>query len=242
MTDKDSITALASNQTNNYEANILIWSCLDILSNLWSKRIGKSKCKLLGSRLIFAEFLCDYYGDIFQKVSLSDVWYRIDKGNFYLASKKPDYNCDYKLPDKVIELLQNLKRSSPPIDLELDSRKLRTISDDLNLKDILTKFDNYECKQMDVIREWLMLSSYGAIAYKEMRNAYVHEGRGGKGSHGFQLHEFKTRPTYLSYVHTTPPKMGFSVEFMLNVLSNCIDSFEKDSIKLQQDPVSNNVS
>jgi hypothetical protein len=228
-------------QTNNYEANILIWSCLDALSNLWAKRIGKSNCKKLGARLVFDEFLAYYYGDMFQKVSLPDIWHRIDQNQIYLKKKNSDCKCDIKLPDEAVRLLNNLQRSWAPIELELESNKLRNISDDLDIKNILTKFDHYDSQEIDVIKEWLMFSRYGAIAYKEMRNSYIHEGRSGKGAHGFELHESELRPTYLSYVYTTPPKMGFSVQFMLKVLDECITSFEKDAMKLEQDPAPSKV-
>ena len=39
-----------------------------------------------------------------------------------------------------------------------------------------------------------------------------------------------------SSVYGTPTVMGFSVEFMLGVLKQCIDEFEAEALKLQIDP------
>jgi hypothetical protein len=87
------------------------------------------------------------------------------------------------------------------------------------------------------LEKWLILSRYGAIAYKEMRSAYIHEGQIGKRAHSFDLCESAIRPTYLSGIYNTPPTIGFRVEFMLNVLKDCIDAFESNALELQEDPV-----
>lgn len=226
-------------QTNNYEANILIWSCLDALSNLWEKEIGKDKCEDFSQskRLIFGEFLSHYYPDIFNQVSLPHIWNRLEP----LDDKKPQIKIDkFTLPKNIISLLANIKRSQKSETGEI--RKTRNITDDLPI-DVVLKELSFECKteELAMIKKWLKFSSYGTIAYEEMRNSYIHEGRAGKQSHGFKLHGSEIRPTYFSRIYETPPKMGFSVEFMLEVLSSCIDSFEKDAIELQQDPAPNKV-
>jgi hypothetical protein len=41
----------------------------------------------------------------------------------------------------------------------------------------------------------------------------------------------------MSGIYTTPPAIGFKVEFMLGVLKSCINTFEADALALQQDPV-----
>jgi hypothetical protein len=80
------------------------------------------------------------------------------------------------------------------------------------------------------------MTTYGAIAYKEMRTAYIHEGRPGKGAHGFSLSQSAISPTYSSGVYSTPPTIGFNVNFMLSVLESCINAFEEDTLAMQQDP------
>jgi hypothetical protein len=223
-------------QTNNYEANILIWSCLDALSNLWEKEIGKNKCKSFDQTkcLIFSEFLSNHYGNLFKQVSLPDIWDRLD----FSKEEKPRLKVDgFLLTQEIIELLTNINRNR---DNNTWERRNRKISDDLHINIVLNHFtDKCNVSELTKIKKWLMFSCYGAIAYKEMRNSYIHEGRGGKGAHGVKLHESEIRPTYLSHIYETPPKMGFSVEFMLEVLSKCIASFEKEAIELQQDPAPN---
>lgn len=231
-------------QINNYEANILIWSCLDALSNFWAKEIGKDKCKNFSEskRQIFDEFLSYYYPDVFNQVSLPHIWHRTDidedEEKIFLGVKK----ISFKLPDDVAVFLQNLHKKNQSTELEIGSRKHRNISDDLPIDIVLgeLKFKcNTKKEELAKIRRWLKFSRYGAIAYQQMRSFYIHEGQAGKETHGFELYESELRPTYLSYVYTTPPKMGFSVKFMLEVLSKCIASFEKEAIELQQDPAPN---
>ncbi len=64
---------------HNHEANVLIWASIDALSNLWAKNIGKEQCDTKGKRLIFGAFLAHYGGELFQIVSLPDMWNRIDR-------------------------------------------------------------------------------------------------------------------------------------------------------------------
>ena len=212
---------------HNYEANVLIWASLDALSNLWAENIGKEECRNMKNRkrLIFDAFLSLYGGDVFQLVSLPDIWNRVDGGHI-----------DQKIPQGIFQLLSKIgERQSPTF---LNERQLRQSSDDWSLAQVVAAvLEKYPTANQEQIKKWLVLSRYGSIAYKEMRSSYIHEGRSGKGSHGFNLSKSAIRPTYLSGIYTTPPTIGFKIEFMLNVLEGCINSFEANALSLQQDPV-----
>ncbi len=105
----------------------MLWGSLDALSNYWAKSIGKEKYDNCGKRIIFDAFLASYGGDIFQLVSLPDVWNRIKQGN------KP------KLPDSVSIFLSTIGgcKASPPSyeyqdDLGMNTYANRSITDDLS--------------------------------------------------------------------------------------------------------------
>ncbi|MEA5515787.1 hypothetical protein [Nodularia sp. UHCC 0506] len=97
----------------------------------------------------------------------------------------------------------------------------------------LANYPEMTCSELE---QWLTLSRYGAIAYKEFRNAYIHEGRPGKRTHDCKLYGWAEKPTYQSWVYSTPPIMGFSVEFMLGVFKRCVEEFEAEALALQVDP------
>lgn len=216
----------------NHEANVLIWASLDALSNLWAENIGKEQCGKISKRkrLIFDAFLARYGGEVFQVVSLPDIWNRVDRGDVFVNQQKK-----LKLSEDVLKFLGAIgERKTPPL---WDKWDLRHSSDDWSMEAIITAtladYPQTDCTELE---EWLILSRYGAIAYKEMRSAYIHEGRSGKGTHGYDLAESAKRPTYLSGIYTAPPIIGFKVEFMLSVLESCIDAFEADALTLQKDP------
>ena len=217
---------------NNDEANVLLWASLDALSNLWTKNIRKKQCGGKKSkRLIFDAFLAHYGGEVFQIVSLPDIWNRVDQGDIWTDRQKKE-----KLSEEVCNFLSKIgDRRTPTL---TDERQFRHSSDDWSLDAIITAtVRDCPATNRTEFEEWLILSRYGAIAYKEMRSAYIHEGRSGKGTHSFELSESAIRPTYLSGIYTTPPTIGFKVEFMLSILECCIDAFEADALTLQQDPV-----
>lgn len=218
-------------QKNNHEANILVWASLDALSNLWADNIGKQQCGNGKKRFIFDAFLAHYGGEIFQIVSLPDVWDRVDRKNICMNHKTGE-----KLPETVYQFLGKIGDRQTSTFLE--ERQLRQVSDDLSLDQILAGIEEkFPEISINEIREWLTLSRYGSIAYKEMRSAYIHEGRPGNRTHGFTLCRSAIQPTYLSGIYTVPPTIGFQVEFMLGVLKHCINSFEQDALALEQDPV-----
>jgi hypothetical protein len=216
---------------NNHEANVLLWASLDALSNVWAENIGENQCGKKGKRLIFDAFLARYGGEIFQIVSLPDIWNRVDRGDVWTDRQKKG-----KLPEDVCKFLRTIgDRRTPTL---IEERQLRRSSDDWSLDAIITAtLRDCPTTNPTELGEWLVLSRYGAIAYKEMRSAYIHEGRSGKGTHGFELYESAIRPTYLSGIYTKPPTIGFKVEFMLSILACCINEFEADALTLQQDPV-----
>jgi hypothetical protein len=210
---------------HSHEANVLLWASLDALSNLWAenKKIGSNQCSR-GKRNIFDAFLARYGGDLFQLVSLPDIWNRVDKGNAA------------DLPENIRTFLSTIGGRHTPTDME--ERSTRSPSNDWSLDAIITTTkENFPEADGKALKDWLTLSRYGAIAYKQMRSAYIHEGRSGKGTHSFELYGSAIRPTYLSSVYTTPPIIGFKIEFMLRVLGCCIHAFEADALALQADPV-----
>jgi hypothetical protein len=218
---------------HSYEGNVLLWTYFDALSNIWAESIGKKECSNSHKRKIFNAFLARYGGDVFQLVSLPDVWSRIKRGE---ASK---------LPENVSIFLSNIgvRKISSTIymyedNFGMDDYTTRSILNDLSLDDIINQtISNCPNTTSSELNQWLILSQYGAIAYKEMRCSYIHEGRPGKNTHGYKLDGWAEKPTYLSSVYATPPKMGFSVEFMLGVLKHCIEKFEAEALALQVDPV-----
>ncbi len=216
---------------HRHEANVLLWGHIDALSNLWAKNIGREQCGKRGKRIIFDAFLARYGGESFQIISLPDIWNRVDRGDVWVNQKK-----QLKLSGDVCEFLKTIGGRRDPTPTE--ERLFRQSRDDLSLDAIITAtLAKYPDTNRIELEEWLTLSRYGAIAYKEFRSSYIHEGRLGEGGHGFNLGWSATRPTYISHIYTTPPTIGFSVEFMLCVLRCCIDAFEADALALQTDPV-----
>jgi hypothetical protein len=213
-----------------YEANVLLWGSFDALSNLWVESIGKKECSNSGKRIIFDAFLARYGGDVFQLVSLPDVWSRVDRGDTWIDQRK-----GIKLPENVSRFLSTIgERRIPDI---MEERSTRSILNDLSMDDIVNQtLANYPETTRSELEQWLTLSRYGAIAYKEFRNAYIHEGRPGKRTHDYKLCGWAERPTYQSWVYSTPPIMGFSIEFMLGVFKRCIQEFEAEALALQVDP------
>lgn len=137
----------------------------------------------------------------------------------------------------VCEFLSTIGERRTPNIMDIESRQTRSISNDLTMDNIISQtLASYPKTNRSVLEQWLTLSRYGAIAYKEIRNAYIHEGRPGKRTHDFKLYEWKERPTYQSWLYSTPPIMGFSIEFMLGVLKRCIEKFEAEALELQVDP------
>lgn len=216
-----------------YEANVLLWGSLDALSNHWAKSIGKNKCSNSGKRIIFDAFLAHYGGEVFQLVSLPDVWNRVDRGDTYIDQKK-----GIKLPENVSKFLGTIGERCTPDTDSLDARATRSTENDLRMDDIINQIvANCPKATPGELEQWLTLSRYGAIAYKEFRNAYIHEGRPGKGTHGYKLHGWREKPTYQSWMYSTPPIIGFSVEFMLGEFKRCIEKFKDEALALQVDPV-----
>lgn len=213
-----------------YEGNVLLWGSLDALSNLWAESSGKKECSNSGKRIIFDAFLARYGGELFQLVSLPDVWSKVDRGDTCINQKK-----GVKLPENVSTFLSTIgERRTPEF---IEEYQTRCTSQDLSLGAIMNKtLANSPETNRTELEQWLTLSRYGAIAYKEMRNAYIHEGRPGKRTHDFKLYGWAERPTYRSSVYGTPPIMGFSVEFMLGVFKRCIEEFEVEALALEVDP------
>jgi hypothetical protein len=216
---------------HNHEANVLLSAHLDALSNLWAKNIGKEQCdkkniKKENKRLVFDAFLANYGGELFQIVSLPDLWNRIERDPKQL-----------NLPKDVCVFLEKVgERRTHTI---RETRKNRQTSDDLNFNEIINKtLKSYPITNYEQLEKSLTLSRYGAIVYKEMRTAYIHEGRPGSGLHSFNLSENSLiQPTYLNGIYITPNMIGFSIEFMSHVLKECINAFEAESLTLKRDPV-----
>lgn len=216
---------------HSHEAYVLLLASLDALSNIWKAHIGKNECGK-GKRIIFDTFLARYGGQIFQRVALPDVWHRADQGNVWADCKK-----NRKFPEEVKLFLTGVgNRQLPP---QMDRSK-RQSSQDFTLEEIMSTFlkshPATQCSELNEVRDWLCLSRYGAIAYKELRCEWLHEGQPGSNTHNFHLAASETAPTYLSGIYGTPPVLGFSIALLLRTLKDCIDSFEREALILEQDP------
>jgi hypothetical protein len=207
----------------------LIWASLDALSSIWSKHLGKDQCENKSKRLIYDEFLAHYGGEVFQVVSLPDVWKRVDLRNTRTNQKNTS-----ELPDDVFKFLENVGNRQAPS--EINSRQNRTYSDDWSLDMIVAASKKHTGIDSKNLKNWLKFSRYGSIAYTTMRCAYIHEGRPGNNTHSFHLSGTTIQPTYQSGLYNVPSTIGFSVQFMLNTLEHCINEFEAEAFRLMEDP------
>lgn len=215
-----------------YEANVLLWGSLDALSNRWAGSIGKKEYSNNRKRIIFDAFLTRYGGDIFQLVSLPDVWNRVKQGH---ASKLPNDVSIFLSTIEYRKICSSVYKYED--DLGKEAITNRSISNDLSMDDIINRtLANFPNTNRGELEQWLILSRYGAIVYKEFRSAYIHEGQPGERTHDYRLYGWAERPTYRSSVYSTPPIMGFGVEFMLGVFKRCIKEFEAEALALQVDP------
>jgi hypothetical protein len=208
---------------DSHEANVLVWAAIDALANLWAKGLGKGSAPS-GKREIFDAFLARYGGDPFQRVSLPDVWHRAEKGTID------------SIPAEVVRVLLTVRGRRMPIFVE--RRQLRSADNDPDLVSLVEEVvAACPAVSRSAVENALRLSRYGSLAYKRMRNAYIHEGRSGKDTHSFRFEESSAGPTYLSGVLGTPAVIGFAPEFMTATLARCIDEFEKDATANKVDPV-----
>lgn len=217
---------------NNYEANVLIWANLDALSGIWSEYIGQDQIKNKGKskRLIYDSFLAHYGGELFQIISLPDVWKRVDLGN-----NGKNQNAKLVLSGDIFKSLGKVGNRQDPD--EINRCQNRTCLDDWSLETTIgVILEDYPETDRNDLEEWLKLSRYGSIAYKEMRCAYIHEGRPGSNTHSFNLSSATIQPTYQSGLYNVHSTIGFSAQFMLKTLGRCIDEFEAEALKLMKDP------
>jgi hypothetical protein len=208
----------------NHEANILIWSALDALAFAWAKTLGRQIVENASLRRTFDGFLAAYCPEPFGRVCLPDVWHRI-------ARRLTD-----GLAADVVPHLQTAGHRVQPTALTRNC--MRQVSDDPQLhvltREILEVCPAADSKKVEI---WLSLSRYGAIAYKRMRSPFVHEGRAGKDTHGFEFYNSAIAPTYLSSTYGTPAVLGFKPVFMVEVLGRCISAFEAEASSNGIDPV-----
>ena len=221
-----------------HEANVLLWSSLGALSHLWARSMGKELYKEKGDRIIFDAFLAHYGCNCFSLVSLPDIWQRIDDGDINIKVCKGQ--SSKKLPKEICDFLQTIGGRRAPNYLE--ERKNRSVIDDIGmdtiLKDVKEILKNHPEIDFLEVKEWIVLSRYGSIAYKQMRSPYIHEGTIGKKSHSFDLVFSESQPTYLSHIYSRPSKLGFAPKFMLRILETCIISFESEALEKEINLVS----
>jgi hypothetical protein len=208
-----------------HEANILVWAALDALANLWANGMGKTLVAHPSKqREAFDAFLVHYGGEPFGRVSLPDIWHRVDTA---------------KQPQLAAGLWSFLKtaggRRRPTV---LERQRMREVSEDPEFASLVREaLASRPGADQAALENWLSLSRYGSIAYKRMRSAYIHEGRPGKHTHSFHFHDSAKAPTYLSGVFGTPAILGFKPEFMVTVLERCITAFEAEALATKTDPV-----
>ena len=226
---------------NRYEIEVLIWASFDALSNLWAE--SKLGTRQLSQRIRFDNFLANYGGETFQLISLPDIWHRIEIGEIILE-KDNKKNVVKELSQETCDFLRYIHRPrlnyTKLKDLEFPWQRVnRQITDDVKLEDLLTQLLNKFSDLRDheqKLRYWLRNSRYGHIAYKEMRSAYIHYGKPGNKAHGYVMSGNDTRPTYCSCIYSSSGFLGFSPQFMLTTLCQCIDSFEREAQQYEIDP------
>lgn len=226
---------------NRHEIEVLIWAAFDALSNLWAEsELGNKKSS---QRVRFDTFLTNYGGEMFQLISLPDIWHRVEEGLVILQENKEN-KPEIKLSPEICEFLKYFDRPQldyPNLkDLEFPWQRLnRQITDDVDLEDLLTQllknFSDLKDNEKK-LRYWLRNSRYGCIAYKEMRSTYIHYGQSGNRTHGFEMSGYQTKPTYRSSIYSSVGSLGFSPQFMLSTLNRCIESFEQEARKQEIDP------
>jgi hypothetical protein len=228
----DFIKAL-NHKDNYYEAHVLIWAAIDALSGIWKKSEIQKRAILssekFSNKLIFNFFLETYGGEFFSRVSLPDIWDRIDHNQFELPKGTSSTT-------EIQNLLRTIGGRQEPDDIT--RHLIRSVNDDQSIdvlrEEVMSRFPE-TCK--NALRKSLSLSQYGSIAYKELRCGYIHDGQPGKNSHSFPMYGYNARPTYLYGKYDTPSMMSFSPQFMIQVFSDIINGFEADSLQQNIDPV-----
>lgn len=210
---------------NFHEASVLVWAALDALGNLWARCLHPDLRKPDRRRL--GELLARHGGDPFRRVSLPALWARAD-------------GLDPELTGRVVRArLRNFGARKEPTVLE--QRQARMPTDDPFIEEVLLTLNDIVTEMLPkggTVRDLVLRCRFGEIAYTEMRCAILHEGRLGDGAHGFELGpESHDGPTYLSSVFGVPPAIGFSPQYMVKVLRECINGFEVQAKGAGVDPV-----
>ncbi len=211
---------------NEHEINILCWSSLEALSQSWANTSGHSQCGSYRKqkRRIFDAFLAAHGGPVFSLVSLPDLWARCEC--ILNETRASEERKSFQPTLELCTFLRNYYWSFPSV---LEEHQTRQISMDRTFCQI---YNDLSCQFTSLPNEelcaWISRSRYGSIAYKIMRCPFIHEGRRGDHSHGFALHLSETQPTYLSHVFSMNPRLGFGPVFIVNLVGDCIRSFEAE--------------
>jgi len=202
----------------HHEANVLLLASLDSLAALWQRAFKPTERQSHARR--FGQFLVEC--SLEQAANLGRV--SIPYVRWRAAEQVPDF------PSSVLQLLQGLRApANPAAPYSMEARQLRLVANDptpteLLDADLSSARGAMRGKSKQTIEDWILDSRFAEILYREYRCAWIHEGRGGVASHGFPLSD--TEPTYLSNDYTTPPRIGFSVGYIVAVLRSAVDGFE----------------
>jgi hypothetical protein len=225
----DFIGQLSLLPEHHHEANVLAFSALDSLANLWALAFNKTDLKKKHARR-FGEFVaaCAARPDVFDRISLPYLRWRAN-------TKTPSF------PANALHILQTYSaplQSPPPYSWE--ARKCRSLSDDPTVSTLLATGLAPVAQAKDgagrPLSDWLLDSRFGEIAYREFRCAWLHEGRPGEATHSFNLGT-DTEPSYLTNDYSTPPQINFPTPFLVATIRACIDHFEQQVLANGLDPI-----
>jgi len=202
----------------HHEANVLAFAALDSLANLWARAVARTGGPAARR---FGEFLITHggRGDVFERVSLPYMrWRATEKSSGF--------------PTATLHLLRTCgAATAPPGPYTEEARRLRSLSDDPTIAALLTGplasvAMAVDAKSGRSLADWLLDARLGEIAYVEYRCSWLHEGRAGEATHSFDFGD--TEPTYLSNDYTIPPRIRFPLPFVVTLLRNCIDGFQRE--------------
>ena len=161
------------NEAHWHEANVLLYSHLDALSNHWHTATQRPKTP---ARVRFGDYLADCGNvEAFKRVSAPDIWSRAERG-------------DMGLPPSFATMVASCAGRSRGTPLQLRMEGMRDMLEDPTLPALLggelqaISAEKWSIKKSTTItiEEWLRRSRVGEFAYEWFRCSWIHEGRPGQ--------------------------------------------------------------
>lgn len=208
---------------NFYESNVLTWAVVDSLANHWARAF---KRRPPTHRRRLGDFLERHGGVAFGRMSLPQFWMYADETDPSVVGPE------------VRDRIRSFRgRRSPDA---IEERQARIADHEPTTAQVLTELADVvdvPVAKGRTIRDLVLASRFGEIAYETMRCAIVHEGRLADGAHAFDFgRESALGPTYLGGLFVVPPTIGFAPPFMTRVALACIDGFEREASTVGVDP------